>query len=153
MQENEAFITIKANKEGSPDHVSCRLLNPSKTNIEKISKVLLDKTNSAISSTKINQWKNTSSVITWFEKSRANKLHHLYVLMWKISIHLSPVIYLKNRLNLLGSSSRFLMMIHQSLCRPQKPFFLKVQHPGLKRVVMRMSTFQWVVSMALKYAS
>ena len=67
MQENEAFIIIKDDKEGF--HVSCRLLNPSKTNIGKISKVLLDKISSTIlSSTKINQWKNTSSVITWFEK-------------------------------------------------------------------------------------
>ena len=32
------------------------------------------------------------------------------------------------------------MMIYQSLCRSEKPFFLKVQHPGLKRVVMRTYT-------------
>ena len=31
-------------------------------------------------------------------------------LMWKISIHLSRVIYSRNRLNLQDSSSRFLMM-------------------------------------------
>ena len=69
MQENEAFITIKDHKEGFPHRVSCRLLNPSKTNIGKNNKVLLDKINSAVlSGTKINQWKNTSSVITWFEK-------------------------------------------------------------------------------------
>ena len=69
MQENEAFITIKDNKEGFHQRVSCRLLNPSKTNIGKISKVLLDKINSAVlSDTKINQWKSTSSAITWFEK-------------------------------------------------------------------------------------
>ena len=43
MQENEAFITIKNHKEGFPHHVSCRLLNPSKTNIGKIGKVLLHK--------------------------------------------------------------------------------------------------------------
>ena len=52
--------------------------------------------------------------------------------MWKISIHPSPVIYLKNRLHLQDSSSKFLIMIYQSLCRPQKTFFLKVQHHGLK---------------------
>ena len=60
--------------------------------------------------------------------------------MWKMSIHLSPVIYSKNELNLQDSSSKFLMMIYQSLCRSEKPFFLKVQHPGLKRVVMRTYT-------------
>ena len=64
MQQNEAFITTKDHKEGFPHHVSCRLLNPSENNIGRISKVLLDKINLAVlSSTKINQWKNTSSVI------------------------------------------------------------------------------------------
>ena len=38
---------------------------------------MLDKINAALlSGTKINQWKNTSSVITWFEKI-THKLHHL----------------------------------------------------------------------------
>ena len=69
MQENEAFITIKNHKEVFPHHVSCRLLNSSQSNIGKMSKVLLDKINSTVlSSTKINHWKNTSFVITWFEK-------------------------------------------------------------------------------------
>ena len=69
MQENKTFITIKDHKEGFPHHVSCRLSNPSKTNIGKISKVLLDKINSAVlSGTKINQLINASSLITWFEK-------------------------------------------------------------------------------------
>ena len=70
MQENEAIITIKDHNEGFPHHMSCRLLNPSKTIIGKISKVLSDTINLAVlSSTKKKyQWKNTSSVITWFEK-------------------------------------------------------------------------------------
>ena len=55
MQENEAFITIKDHKEGFFHYVSCRLLNPSKMNIGKISKILLDKINLAVPfSTKIN---------------------------------------------------------------------------------------------------
>ena len=59
MLENEAFITIKDQIKGFPHQVSCRLLKPSKTNIGKISKVLLDKINSAIlSNTRINQSKN-----------------------------------------------------------------------------------------------
>ena len=41
MQENETFITIKDHKEGFPLCLSCRLLNPSKTNIGKISKILI----------------------------------------------------------------------------------------------------------------
>ena len=69
MQENKTFITIKDHKEGFLHHLSCRLSNPSKTNIGKIIKMLLDKINSAVlSGSKTNQLINVSSVITWFEK-------------------------------------------------------------------------------------
>ena len=69
MKENQAFITVKDHKDRFPHRVLCTSLNTSKTNIGKISKVLLDKTNSAVfSSIKINQWKNTALIITWFEK-------------------------------------------------------------------------------------
>ena len=58
MKEKEAFLIIKDPKEKFSYHVSGRLLNFSKTNIGKISKVLLDKINSVVlSSTKIIQWK------------------------------------------------------------------------------------------------
>ena len=66
-------------------------------------------------------------------KSRINKLHRLYALTWKISVHLSSVIYLKNQLNLQDSSSNSLMMIYESLCRPEKSFFLFL----LQRVLIK----------------
>ena len=87
MQENEAFITIKDHKEGFPHRVSCRLLNPSKTNIRKISKVLLDKINPAVlSGTRMNQWKNTSSVITssrafWYQNKPVEKYLFRYYMV------------------------------------------------------------------------
>ena len=68
MLENEAFITVKDHKEGFPHRLSFRLLNPSKSNMGKISKCILDKINSAIiSQTKVNQWKNSKSVINWYD--------------------------------------------------------------------------------------
>ena len=48
--------------------ISFRLINPSKSDIAKISKSILDKINKAIvSTTSVNQWKNTSDVIKWFK--------------------------------------------------------------------------------------
>ena len=38
LHENEAYVTIKYHKEEFPDKISCRLINPSKTDIGKISK-------------------------------------------------------------------------------------------------------------------
>ena len=64
LDENEAYVTIKDHKEGFPDKISCRLINPSKTDIGKISKQILDRvSNTILVKNKVNQWKNTYSVI------------------------------------------------------------------------------------------
>ena len=67
LAKKEAFITLKDHKPNFQDHPTCRLINPSKSEIGVISKHILDEINtSIINSTKINQWKNTSSVLKWF---------------------------------------------------------------------------------------
>ena len=49
MQENDEFI-IKVYKEGLPQRASFRLINPSKTNIGKRCKKIIDKINLAVTS-------------------------------------------------------------------------------------------------------
>ena len=67
LHETEAYITIKDHKEDFPNKISCRLINPSKSSIGKISKGILDKINQQIQlNTNVNQWKDTPSVIKWF---------------------------------------------------------------------------------------
>ncbi|XP_015750737.1 PREDICTED: uncharacterized protein LOC107330685 [Acropora digitifera] len=64
---NEALVTLKNHKPNFSDHPTCHLINPSRSEIGVISKRILDDINaSVISSTKINQWKNTASVLNWF---------------------------------------------------------------------------------------
>ena len=47
--------------------ISCRLINPPKTDIGKISKQILARVNKTIlEKNKVNQWKNTSSIIEWY---------------------------------------------------------------------------------------
>ena len=73
MKETEAHTTVKDYKEGCPTKSSFRLIKPSKSDIGKISKTLLDKINKIlILNTSINQWKNTATVSDWF-KNVANK--------------------------------------------------------------------------------
>lgn len=68
MQEDEAYITIKDHKDEFPNKITCRLINPSKSSIGRISKHILDKINSQILlSKKLNQWKDTSDVIEWYK--------------------------------------------------------------------------------------
>ena len=77
MAETEAFITLKDHKENFDSHPKCRLINPAKSELGRVSKVILDSINHEIrSTTNVNQWKNTQSVINWFtnieHKSRYN---------------------------------------------------------------------------------
>ena len=74
MQETEAFLTIKDHNEGFPHTLSFRLINPSKSDIGKVSKSLLDTINENIlKKTNVNQWKNTVQVITWFKNIKSKK--------------------------------------------------------------------------------
>ena len=60
LGENEAYVTIKDHKKRFPDKISCRLINPSRTDIVKISKQMLDRfSNTMLVRNKVNQWKNT----------------------------------------------------------------------------------------------
>ena len=68
MQESECYITVKDHKEDFPHKISCRLINPSKSDIGKRSKIIPDKINSdVLSSVQVNQWKNSQAVIEWFK--------------------------------------------------------------------------------------
>jgi hypothetical protein len=65
--EREAFITLKDHKPNFKNNPTCRLINPAKSEIGKVSKQLLDRINQkVIASIGVNQWKNTTSVLTWF---------------------------------------------------------------------------------------
>ena len=75
----EAFITLKDHKPNFANKQTCRLINPTKSEIGKISKQILDKINTrVITATKTNQWKNTASVIKWFNNID-NKEKHSFI--------------------------------------------------------------------------
>ena len=67
LAETTAFITLKEYKENFRTSHPCPLIHPSKSELGKISKAILEKVNkSLVDSLKVNQWKNTDSVINWF---------------------------------------------------------------------------------------
>lgn len=68
IAEANAFVTIKDHKDNFPNTIKCRLINPAKSEIGKISKYHLQLINSNIrSSSNLNQWQNTSTVLSWFK--------------------------------------------------------------------------------------
>ena len=48
LQESENYITIKDHKDDFPHKISCKLINPSKSDIGKISVVIIDKINTKL---------------------------------------------------------------------------------------------------------
>jgi hypothetical protein len=67
LPEKPAYVTLKDHKENFRTHPTCRLINPTKSEIGKISKQLLDNINKRVlEATNFNQWKNTTAVIDWF---------------------------------------------------------------------------------------
>ncbi|XP_071842724.1 uncharacterized protein [Apostichopus japonicus] len=79
MATKQAFITLKDHKVNFENNLPCRLINPAKSETGLISKVILDRINNAVrTATKVNQWRNTSSVIEWF-KNIQNKEKHTFI--------------------------------------------------------------------------
>ena len=77
--EREAFITLKDLKPNFQNNPTCRLINPRKSEIGKISKQILDRINTkVVQATGVNQWKNTNAVLNWFNNI-ANKDQNSFI--------------------------------------------------------------------------
>lgn len=69
MAEKQAFITLKDHKENFQNRPTCRLINPTKSELGKISKAILTKVNKQITrQSNVNLWHSTEEVISWFSK-------------------------------------------------------------------------------------
>jgi hypothetical protein len=64
----DAFITLKDHKPNFQNNPACRLINPTKSELGKVSKQILEKviTNTRAKNT-LNLWKNTHEVLQWFK--------------------------------------------------------------------------------------
>ena len=74
MAHSEAIITLKDHKPNFENRPQCRLINPAKSNIGKISKLELQKINTAIrDKSKLKQWRSTSETLKWFKNIENKK--------------------------------------------------------------------------------
>ena len=69
-----SFITLKDHKENFINHLMTRLINPSKNEIGRISKILDRINTELVSKLSINEWKNMISVIKWFKNINNKRL-------------------------------------------------------------------------------
>ena len=67
MARTPTYITLKDHKENFHVNTQCRLINPCKSEIGKISKQLLEKINNQLlEKLNVNQWRDTNKVVDWF---------------------------------------------------------------------------------------
>ena len=80
LAKQQAFITLMDHKENFKNNPTCRLINPAKSEMGLVSKQILERIIIKMrSTTLLNQWKNTLSVIKWF-KNISNKSNHTFVI-------------------------------------------------------------------------
>ena len=148
MQETEAYITIKDHKESFPNKIRCRLINPSKSSVGRISKVNLDKINDNIQKkTSVNQWKDTSSVIEWFvnikEKERSSfmvfDIESFYPSITEC-LFTNAIRFAKQITEI---SDYDMSLINQS----RKTLLFNERIPWVKKVVVKILMSQWDVLM------
>lgn len=79
MAERQAFLTLKDHKDNFANRPTCRLLNPAKSELGKISKKITERINKDLQ-TKIDitQWRNTTAVLGWFNNIQ-NKDNHTFI--------------------------------------------------------------------------
>ena len=79
MAQRQTFISLKDHKNDFENHPKCRLINPTKSELGKVSKTYLDTINTKIrTATNANQWRNSAAVIDWF-KSLCDKNRHTFL--------------------------------------------------------------------------
>ena len=84
LAEKDAFITFKDHKPNFNANPKCRLINPAKSQIGRISKIILENINKEIrSKTGMNQWTNTAQALNWFKQIR-NK-QNAKLIKWDIN--------------------------------------------------------------------
>ena len=69
MARKDAYITLKDHKETFATKLPCRLINPAKSEMGRVSKSILGRiTQNVRGELEISAWKNTSAVVDWFQK-------------------------------------------------------------------------------------
>lgn len=85
----QAFVTLKDREENFLNNPTCRLINPSKSDLGRVSKQILETINDKVREcSNANQWKNTHAVIKWFPRLE-NKQSLTFVMFDIVDFYLS----------------------------------------------------------------
>ena len=154
MAKREAFITVKDHKENFEKSPKFRLINPAKSELGKVSKVILDDINSKIrTATGFNQWKDSQSVIEWF-KDINNKANNSFLSFDIAEFYPSITEELLDKaikwaMNFIPITEQHISIIKHAriLC------YLTMKSLGLNATIKVCSMSQWEVSTEQKFVN
>ena len=91
-QLDECLISLKDLKPTFTNIPNTRLINPAKNKIDRLNKSILDKINNKLGNTTcLNQWRDTSKVINWFnKKEEASTYSFWHQGLLPINLQISP---------------------------------------------------------------
>ena len=144
----EVFIALKDHKDSLINNPTYRLINPSKNELGKISKNILEQINKDLAH---NQWKNTSCVIEWFkninEKNARSSNWTLKSFIYQLQKTLeNTMIFAKTFISVTDPYPRIVKHCRRSL------LFSK-EEVWKKKSTKAVSTLPWEAMTALKYAN
>ena len=68
FETSQAFVLLKDHKPNFATNLPCRLINPAKSDVGRVSKKILEKLTAHLrTSSSVNQWRSTGEVISWFK--------------------------------------------------------------------------------------
>ena len=71
LTERKAFISIKDYKANFPNNIQCRLINPARNNLGKVTQQIIRNAVSSVKEqTKLNLWMGTNEVLKWYEATK-----------------------------------------------------------------------------------
>ena len=147
-----SYITIKDHKPDYPNNIKCRLINPAKSNIGKISKQILTKINETIrQKLGLQQWRSTTDTLNWFKNLKQK--HKLKFLVLDI-VDFYPSINEKlfeTTLNFANTITPISDEARPYSAMPENPFSSTTETSGLK--TLDCSTSLWDHMTAVKYVN
>ena len=150
IQESQTYITVKDHQDNFPHSIPCRLINPSKTYIGKISKAMLDKINIQYLPLKLTNRKIVILSSVGLRRSQKRSRALLLFLILKISTLQSPW----NSSTKHCSSQKVYVKPMKRLvllCKQEKLYFLTIPNHRLKSLGIKILMFLWAALMKQKF--
>ena len=71
ITERNAFISIKDHKSNFPNNIQCRLINPARNNLGKVTqRIIRSAVKSIKETTSLHLWMGTNEVLEWYEANK-----------------------------------------------------------------------------------